>query len=259
MQVSATIITLNEEENLRRACQSLQGVADEIVVVDAFSQDRTCEIAREFTPRVLSHAFENYSSQKNFAAAQAVHDWILSLDADECLSEGLRESLLELKKTGFPADVAGVRFSRRANYIGGWIKHSGWYPDFKVRLYDRTRARWAGEYVHESLVVGGQVESISGDLLHYTVKSISDHVNRLNRYTSLAAQQCAANGKRFSWLECLVVPSFTFFKTYFIQRGMLDGWRGLCIAALASWYVFLKQVKLWELTQLSGEKPSSQR
>lgn len=259
MHISATIITLNEEANIRRACDSLRGVADEIIVLDSGSQDRTREIALEYTPHVFTHIFENYSQQKNLAAAKASHPWILSVDADECLSEDLKRSLLKLKSEGVRNAVAGFRVPRLANYLGEWIRHSGWYPDFKTRLYHRDHARWVGEYVHESLAVNGDVEELSGDLLHYTVNSISEHIARIDRYTRLAANQYAAEGKHFSFLRCLFTPPLTFLRTYVVQLGILDGWRGLCIASFAGWYVFLKQVRLWEIEKAgprdSGSAP----
>jgi glycosyltransferase involved in cell wall biosynthesis len=257
MQISATIITLNEEKNLRRACESLIGVADEIIVVDSQSQDATRQVALKFTPHVYTHPFENYSAQKNLAASKAAHLWIFSIDADECLSPELKSSLLKLKSVPAGQETAAYRFARRAHYLGGWIRHSGWYPDYKVRLYNRTRARWVGDYVHESLTVDGPVESIQGELLHYTVNSISDHVSRLNRYTTLAAKHSASEGKSFSLVRCVLMPPLTFFKSFILQRGFLDGWRGLCIAAFASWYVFLKEVKLWEIRLSDRELPGS--
>lgn len=258
MRISATIITLNEEKNLRRACESLQEVVDEIVVVDSLSQDRTRQVALEFTPHVYEQPFESYSKQKNFAASKAAHDWILSLDADECLSEELKHSIIQLKTLPNPTDVAAYRFARLANYLGGWIRHSGWYPDYKIRLYDRKRARWKGEFVHESLLVDGEVKMLPGDLFHFTVNSISDHIVRLNRYTTLAANQSASEGRKVSLLKCLFAPPLTFLKTYFFQRGFLDGWRGLCIALFAGGYVFLKQAKLWEASSAS-ERPSDSK
>lgn len=257
MRISATIITLNEEKDLRRACESLQEVADEIIVVDSQSQDCTREVALEFTPHVFMHPFKNYSDQKNLAADKATNPWILSIDADECLSEELRQSLLRLKAGPARREVAAYRFARRANYLGGWIRHSGWYPDIKIRLYDRARARWVGDYVHESLVVDGPVESLPGELLHYTVDTLSDHVTRLDRYTTLAARHSASEGKRFSLLNCLFAPPLTFLKSYFLQGGILDGWRGLSISAFASWYVFLKQVKLREIQGNDRHLPGS--
>ncbi len=246
MRISATIITLNEERDLRRACESLRGVADEIVVVDSNSRDRTREVAGEFTSSVYTHPFESYSKQKNLAASKASFPWILSIDADEALSDELRQSILNLKSRPGVEGVCAFRFSRLANYLGGWIRHSGWYPDYKVRLYDRTRAQWKGDFVHESLVVDGPIETLHGNLLHYTVSSISEHIEHLNRYTTLAARQSIADGKTFSLLQCFVAPPLTFAKSYFLRLGVLDGRRGFCIAAFAGWYVFLKQVKLWE-------------
>ncbi len=247
MRISATIITLNEESRIGRACESLRDVADEIIIVDSFSQDRTLEVAHQFTTHVFTHKFESYSRQKNWAVTQATYPWILSVDADECLSDELKESILKLKAQGSSEHIVAYRFARRANYLGAWIRHSGWYPDYKIRLYNPKFAQWEGDFVHEGLTINGKVETLQGDLLHYTVGSIADHLERLNRYTSLAARQSLASGGRFSLLECVFTPPLTFLRTLLLQGGILDGWRGFCIALFAGWYVFVKQAKLWEL------------
>ncbi|MDD5543580.1 MAG: glycosyltransferase family 2 protein [Acidobacteriia bacterium] len=252
MRISATIITWNEESNLRRACESLQGVADEVIVVDSESRDRTVEIARQFTPHVYVQPFIDYSKQKNFAASKSTYPWILSLDADECLSDRLRRSILDQKSVPEPP-LAAFRCSRLANYLGGWIHHSGWYPDYKVRLYHRDRARWVGEYVHESLAVDGPIGKLDGDLLHYTAATVEEHIERLNRYTTLAARQAAAKGKKFSMWVCTTSPLLSFLKSYVFRLGFLDGWRGLSIASLAAWYIFVREVKLRELNRAAPD------
>ncbi len=240
MKISATIITLNEEHNLARALETLDCV-DEVVVVDSGSTDRTRDVAARYGARVLCHDWPGYAAQKNFAAGQAQHDWILSLDADEALSETLSAEILRVKKEGPRAGA--YRMARRAQYLGRWIKHSGWYPDYKVRLYDRRRGRWEGAYVHESVRVDGPVELLAGDLLHYTCNSLSQHLRTMDRYTTLAAEELRARGRRAGAGRLLFAPPATFLKTYFLQQGFRDGYQGFLISAMAAWYVFLKHAK----------------
>src|ERR1051325_7449066 len=190
MKISAIVITFNEEQNIADALRSLAW-ADEIIVVDSESTDRTTAIAREFTERVIVRAWPGYTAQKNFAAEQAHFNWIFSLDADERVSDTLASELKQLKQIDEPA-AAGFEMPRLANYLGRWIKHSGWYPDYKLRLYDRRRGLWRGDFVHEGIDVDGQVERLRGDLLHYTVRDASDHHLRVDRYTTLAARQSHA-------------------------------------------------------------------
>lgn len=245
MQLSATIITLNEARKLRRALTSLQPVVDEIIVIDSGSTDATETIAREFTNRFIVNPWPGYAAQKNFAAAQASHDWILSLDADECLSEPLQQAIQALKPT--KPQAAAFQFPRLTFYLGRWIKHAGWYPDYKIRLYDRRRASWHGQYVHESIKAEGQVENLSGDLLHYSLDNLSEHVQVVDRYTTLAAQELAARRQSVKLSQLLLAPPATFLKSYLLKQGFRDGFPGLCIAGFAAYYVFLKHAKLWEL------------
>lgn len=247
VKITATIVTLNEERNLARALDSLDCV-DEIVVVDSGSTDGTREIACRYSARFLDHAWPGFTAQKNFAAEQASHDWILSLDADEALTEGLSGEITRLKQAG--PDAQAYRMPRRAQYLGRWIRHSGWYPDYKVRLYDRRHARWVGEYVHESVQVEGAVGALEGDLLHYTCDSLSQHLRTLDRYTTLAAEELRAGGHKAGPARLLLAPPWTFFKTYLLHQGFRDGYQGLLISAMAAWYVFLKWAKTREHTSV---------
>jgi glycosyltransferase involved in cell wall biosynthesis len=246
MKISAIVITLNEEQNIADALRSL-GWADEIIVVDSESTDRTVEIARKFTERIIVRAWPGYSAQKNFAAEQARFDWIFSLDADERVSDELARAIEQLKQTDEPT-AAGFEMPRLAHYLGRWIKHSGWYPDHKLRLYDRRRGRWRGDYVHEGIDLDGKVERLKGDLLHYTVRDASDHHLRIDRYTTLAARQSHAQGKRASVGAIMVAPLATFIRSYVFKLGFLDGLQGLAIARFAAHYAFLKNLKLWEMS-----------
>jgi glycosyltransferase involved in cell wall biosynthesis len=241
---SATIITLNEAPNIARTIRSL-AMADEIVVVDSGSTDSTVEIARECGARVVHHDWEGFAAQKNFAAREARHDWILSLDADEELNPDAQAAVRRWKGQG--PQAAGYRFARRARYLGRWILHSGWYPDYKLRLYDRREGEWRGSYVHESAVVAGPVETLSGEILHYTCESLEDHQNRIEFYTDLAAREMIARGERVGFPARLFVPSWTFFHTYFLRLGILDGYQGFLIARMAARYVRRKYQKWSEL------------
>ena len=240
MKISATIITFNEQKNIARAIESLR-CCDEVVVVDSGSTDRTAEIARRLGARVLEHPWEGFAKQKNIAAGAAAHDWILSIDADESLSEALEAEIWQLKKRGPEFDAYTV--PRLAQYLGRWILHSGWYPDRKVRLYDRRKARWVGSYVHESVQVDGRIGHLEANLLHYTCDSLSQHLETMNRYTTLAAEQLVAEKVRIGWRHLLVDPPWTFFRTYVLKLGFLDGVEGLAIAYMAAVYNFVKYAK----------------
>lgn len=240
MKISATIIAYNEERNLPRAIESLR-CADEIVVVDSGSTDRTVELAGKLGARVVESAWLGYAMQKNFAAEQAVNDWILSLDADESLSEALEAELWQWKKR--TPDRDAYTMPRLAQYLGRWIRHSGWYPDRKVRLYDRRKARWEGEYVHESVKVSGTVGHFESNLLHFTCDSLSEHLRTMDRYTTLAAEQLLASGTEVTWGRLILEPVWTFFSTYILKLGFLDGVEGLAIANMAALYNFLKYAK----------------
>lgn len=240
MKISATIITCNEERNLPRAIESLR-CCDEILIVDSGSTDRTVEIAQKFGARVLEANWRGYAGQKNYASDQAAYDWILSIDADEALSEDLEAEIWQLKKNGPDCDAFTV--PRLAQYLGRWILYSGWYPDRKIRLFNRTKARWVGDYVHESVISAGRVGQLQGNLLHYTCGSLSEHLKTMDRYTTLAAEEIAARKKSVRLSHLLFDPPWTFFKTYILQRGFLDGLEGLAIAHMAALYTFLKYAK----------------
>jgi glycosyltransferase involved in cell wall biosynthesis len=239
--ITATIITLNEEDRIAEAIASLS-CCDEIVVVDGGSTDRTRDVAQSRGARVFDHPWQGYSKQKNFAAQQASNDWILSIDADERLSIELANAINEWKR--HPTGAMAFRMARRAFYLGGWINHSGWYPDWKTRLYDRRHCRWEGDFVHEWLKVEGAMGKFRGDLLHFPYRDWKDHVARVERYTDLAAQSARSTGGRGSVLKLIIGPPLAFFKGFFLHAGFLDGWRGLAIAYMAARYVFRRQFRI---------------
>jgi glycosyltransferase involved in cell wall biosynthesis len=240
MQISATIVAFNEERNIARVIESLR-CCDEILVVDSGSNDRTVEIASKLGARVVEASWHGYAAQKNIAAELAAHDWILSLDADESLSEALEAEIWQIKKAGPAFD--GYTMPRLAQYLGRWILHSGWYPDRKVRLFNRRKAKWVGEFVHESVKVEGSVGHLESNLLHFTCDSLSQHLRSMDTYTTLAAQELVTRGKSFGYARLLLDPPWTFFRTYFLKLGFLDGVEGLTIAYMAALYNFVKYTK----------------
>ena len=245
MKITATIITWNEERNIARAMESLR-CCDEIVVVDSNSNDRTPEIAEKLGARVIESPWPGYARQKNYAAECASHDWILSIDADEALSEALEGELWQLKKHGPQFDA--YTMPRLAQYLGRWILHSGWYPDRKVRLYNRRKAKWVGEFVHESVVVDGKVGHLESDLLHFTCDSLSEHLKTLDRYTTLAAEQLVSQKRMIGLRHLLFDPAWTFWNTYVFKLGFLDGPEGLAIAWMAAIYNFVKYAKARDMS-----------
>ena len=251
MQITAIMITLNEERNLGRALASLASIADEVVVVDSGSTDRTREIAEHAGTRYITHAWEGYAAQKNFAAAQARHDWVLSLDADEELSPELAVELQRLKQIG-PDDAAGFSMPRLARFRGRWIRHSGWYPDRKLRLYDRRRGRWVGRYVHERVQVEGPVRKLRADLHHFPADSREEQLRSVDYYTTLAAREAQESGEGFVLPKLLFLPAWKFLETYLLRQGFRDGAAGLAIATTAGHYICLKYKKLWNMAR-AGE------
>jgi glycosyltransferase involved in cell wall biosynthesis len=240
MLISATIITFNEERNLARAIESLR-CCDEILVVDSGSTDQTVELALRHGARVVRSEWRGYAAQKNYAASEATHDWILSIDADEALSEELEAEILQLKQRERECDA--YRMPRLARYLGKWILYSGWYPDAKIRLYDRRAARWTGDYVHESVVCQGTVRDLRGNLLHYTCASLSEHLSTLDRYTTLAADELRARGRIAGARHLALDPLWSFVRSYVVKRGWKDGVHGFVIAWMAALYTFLKHAK----------------
>ena len=240
MKITATIITLNEERNIARAVESLR-CCDEILILDSGSVDRTVELAEKLGTRVIEAGWRGFAGQKNWAAEQAAHDWILSLDADEAVSEALEAEIWNLKKNGPQQDA--YTMPRLARYLGRWILHCGWYPDRKIRLYDRRKAKWMGDFVHESVHVNGRVGHLDGNILHFTCDSLSEHMKTLERYTTLAAQELAAGKQPIGWGRLILDPPWTFLRTYFLQLGFMDGTEGLIIAYMAAFYTFLKYAK----------------
>jgi glycosyltransferase involved in cell wall biosynthesis len=251
-KLTVTVITRNEAANIAAALESVRW-ADEIVVVDSESTDLTVDIARRFTDKVVVRPWPGYVAQKNFAAEQASHDWILSLDADERVSEALAGEIRTLL-AGTPRAM-GYRIPRVTFHCGRWIRSTDWYPDFQLRLYHRRHAQWTGQLVHESVTTEGAVERLRGEIQHFAYRDIAHHLQTMDRYTTLAARQMFEAGRRASWIDILVTPRLTFFRNYILRGGFRDGMAGLVISAMNAYYVGLKFAKLWELCSLSTSTP----
>jgi glycosyltransferase involved in cell wall biosynthesis len=247
-KVSATIITLNEAEHIAAAIDSVSW-ADEIVVVDSGSTDGTVDVARARGARVSTREWTGYVDQKNHAASLAAHDWIVSLDADERVTPELAGEIQALLRSDPPR--RGYRVPRVTFYQGRWIRTTDFYPDYQARLYDRRAGRWRGDLVHESVHVDGGVGYLRGELQHYSFRDLTDHVDRINHYSSLAARQLYAQGRRATPLDLLVHPPAAFLRNYVLRRGALDGSAGLLISLVNAYSVFLKFAKLWELQRCS--------
>jgi len=251
VQLSAVIITFNEERNIGRCLDSLAGIADEVVVIDSYSTDRTEQICREKGARFVQHPFGGHIEQKNYALGQATYSCVLSLDADEALSDPLRASILAAK-SGWPADAWVL--NRLTNYCGQWIRHSGWYPDRKVRLFDRRLGQWGGTNPHDKVVMrpGSTLGRLHGDLLHYSYYTVEEHYARARKYAAIAAQAMYARGRRGSWPRVAFSPAFKFVRNYFFRLGFLDGRAGWTICRIAALETFWKYRALLELTKKGG-------
>lgn len=249
MKISAVIITFNEEENIHAACESVAW-ADEIVVVDSESTDATREIAKTCGARVLVNKWPGFAAQKQFATEAAANDWVLSLDADERVSPALESAIAALRRKPVLAD--GYRVARRTFYMGRWIRGGGWYPDYQLRLFNRRRGSWGDRLIHESFVMkpGSRVETVAGDLLHYTVRDTAHHQQMIEeRYAPLGAQQMFREGKRSSSLEAAFAGPSAFVRSYLLKAGFRDGAAGLMIARFAARHASLKHRLLRELQE----------
>jgi len=248
-RLSVTIIAWNEEERLR-ACLESVAWADEIVVVDAESSDKTVQLAREFTDRVWVRAWPGFALQKNFALDQATGDWILSMDADERVTAELAERIQSIVSADGPAD--GYFVPRRNLFWSAWVRHGGLYPDYQLRLFRRGAGRFVEDAVHESVKVAGRVETLGAPLLHQSYRDLEDFVRRSNRYSTLAASDWLRRGRPVGVRDLIMKPLGRFLSMYIVRRGFLDGWRGLVLAILYAQYVFLRMAKAWEARRAPG-------
>lgn len=247
--LTAILIAYNEERDLPRALRSLEGVADETVVVDSGSSDRTCEIARDFGARVYSRKLDSFAAQKNYAASLASHDWILCIDCDQELSPELRESMLAWKQHN-PRE-GSYQILQLSSYLGGWIRHSGWYPEYRTLLFRRDQAKFVGA-LHERVEAEGERGHLAGHLFHYTIQSLAEHNAKIDAMSTIAAEEMFACGRK-SWLPAMIfAPPWTIVQRLIFQLGILDGRRGWLIAWMSAKHIYIKYRKLGRLC--AGEK-----
>jgi glycosyltransferase involved in cell wall biosynthesis len=246
-EISVVIITLNEERNIARCLASVKDIADDIVVVDSMSTDKTEEICRQFNVNFISRKWQGYADTKNFGNSQAKFDRVLSIDADEALSDELRESIKSIKVAQGPRFF---RFNRLTNYCGKWIRHSGWYPDTKLRIFDRRKARWTGQ-IHEILETDNDVKTyfLKGDLHHYSYYSIHEHLERMNSFTDVASKELFEKGFKTGWFKIILKAKLKFLSAYFWRLGFLDGYYGFIVCAISAFATFIKYAKLRQLYQ----------
>lgn len=244
-KLSVILITFNEERNIQRCLKSVLSVADEIIIVDSSSTDKTPEICKKFPVRFYNTTWMGYSATKNYANSWATYDYIFSIDADECLSDELVQDILEAKKNGFSG---AYKMNRLTNYCGHWIKHTSWYPDTKLRIWNRKNGEWKGE-IHEEIVFTNApfISHLKGDLFHYSYYSIEEHLAQTHKFTALSAQEMFNNGKKFKLYKMLLSPIARFTKDYIIHAGFLDGSFGFTVSRINAYAAFLKYYKLKKL------------
>jgi glycosyltransferase involved in cell wall biosynthesis len=251
--LSACVVAKDEEDRID-ACLASLGFCDEIVVVDAHSCDRTREIAAARGARVIERDWPGHVAQKEFAIRAARHDFVLCVDCDERVSPSLRAEVEALRGRGFE-DAAGWRIPRLSSYLGAWIRHGRWHPDLQLRLFDRRRGHWTGRDPHDRAVVDGPVAALSAPLLHQPYRDFEDHLATIDRYTTIAAQRLYEEGRRARLADVALRPGWSFLRAFLLERGCLDGWRGLVLSALGAHYVRLKWLKLWLLARALPPEP----
>lgn len=244
VKISAVIIAFNEEEKIAAAINSVKW-ADEILLVDSESTDGTIEIAESLGAKIITNKWLGFSKQKQLAVDSATHDWIFSLDADEVVSEKLRDEILKLKTSATPAD--GYKIPRLSHYMNRPIRHGGWYPDWQIRFFNRRKGKWKDVLIHESVEIDGRTEKLSGDILHFSVEDAAHHHRMIGeRYAPLAAEQMFQRGRKTSALKISTAGLTAFLQTYILKAGFLDGLAGFTIARFAAHHAFLKHLMLWE-------------
>lgn len=246
VKISGCIITFNEERNIERCIRSMLPICDEIIVIDSYSTDQTESICNNLGVRFIKQEFLGHVAQKNFAVSKAKFDWILSLDADEVVSEALSASL---EKTKIKPNHKAYSMNRISFYAGKWIHHSGWYPDNKVRFWDKNYGKWGGQNPHDKVILSTEITSkkLDGDLLHYSYNSIGHHVQQINKYTDISSDELVKVNYKVNVLVDIVLnPIYAFFKYYVLKKGFLDGYHGFVISFLTGFGKFLKYVKVRE-------------
>lgn len=248
--ISAVIITFNEERNIERCLKSLQGIVDEIVVVDSFSKDRTKAICEQYGVKFVEHHFDGHIEQKNWAITQATYPHVLSLDADEALDDTLQQEILRVK-ANWQAD--GYSMNRLTNYCGKWVHHCGWYPDTKLRLWDSRKGTWGGDNPHDKYELFDDyknTQQLKGDILHYSYYTRADHYKQVEYFTTILANAQHKRGKKAPLFVLFFSPIVKFIKDYFIKLGFLDGYTGFTICRISAYATYLKYQKLRALSRM---------
>ncbi len=245
MPLSAVIISFNEEKNIARCLTSLQGVVDEIIVVDSYSTDNTVALAQSLGALVFQHPFEGHIQQKNYALSKASNDWILSLDSDEALDKELQESIRSISKQTISN---GYLMNRLTQYCGTWIRHCGWYPDKKLRLFNRTMGQWGGQNPHDRFILYEDyqnLKTLKGNILHYSYYTVDEHFKQMDYFAGIAARAMLEQSKKPKFFKQIINPIWKFLRMYFLQLGFLDGWRGFQVCSISAYGTFLKYHRHW--------------
>lgn len=254
MKISACVTAGNEEDKIAECLKALAW-CDEVIVVDSYSKDCTFEISKQYATKAVQHPWEGYIGQKNYIRSLASCPWILFVDADEVVSPDLREEIETLFATEHE-DAAGYQIPRMVHYLGRWIRHGEWYPDRKLRLFRKDKGHSGGEEPHDRVVVDGPVKNLRHPLYHYTYDDVADHLNTINRFSTISAKAKLAKGARHRWSNLLFRPLWRFFRSYFLKLGFLDGGPGLLVAIFASYGVFCKYAKIYEAQKNAGRGKS---
>jgi glycosyltransferase involved in cell wall biosynthesis len=246
-KISVVIITFNEELNIGRCIHSIKKIADEIIVVDSLSTDTTKAICQMLNVTFIEQEFLGYIEQKNFAIDQANYDFVLSLDADEALDENLKQSILKAKEDGLTSD--SYKMNRCTSFCGKWIKHGTWYPDKKIRLFNKHKAKWAGVNPHDRIETLPNTSKtyLKGDILHYSYNNLEEVIAQANKFTTIQAKAMYAHGKRATLLNLVLNPAIAFFSGYILKAGFLDGADGYLLAKIIAWQTRMKYAKLLHL------------
>jgi glycosyltransferase involved in cell wall biosynthesis len=242
--VSAIVVCFNEADRIEACLESLNW-CDEIVIVDSFSTDGTAEICRRYTKRFIQREWAGYRDQKAFAHSQATKDWVLLVDSDERVTPELRDEIQ--KSLTAAGEYSGFAVPRLVFYLDRWWRRGGWYPDYDVRLFRRDRASWGGWDPHEKILVDGRVGRLKNPLHHFSYRNIEDHIQRINRFTSISSRELGKEGCKWRLTDAILRPAVRFFRSYILKRGFMEGFAGFYVAVTAAVYVFLKYAKLWEL------------
>jgi glycosyltransferase involved in cell wall biosynthesis len=249
--ISVCIICFNEEDNIRRCLDSVKWVKEqggEIVVVDSFSTDKTVEIAKEYTEQVFQNKWPGFVNQKNYALSLAQNDWVLCIDADEEISDALRKEIIAEWKAGSYKTMDTYLVKRHTFYLGRWINYGGWYPDYKIRLFRRSKACWGGRDPHDRIIMDKDTakRKLKGNIIHYTYKDLSHQIKTIDRFSDASSGALLSEGKTFCLCNLLFRPLIKFIETYIVKLGFLDGLAGFIIAVSSAYYVFVKYAKMWE-------------